>query len=644
MNIGEIIWDPDEDFLKNSNISRFMRKHNIKSYSELIKRSTEDIEWFWDAALKDTGVEWFRPYSKIMDMSDGFPWTKWFIGGQINIVHNCLDRHALKPNSAGKVALIWEGEDGQFRSWTYGELYREVNRCANALKSLGISRGAAVGFYMPMIPELIIAFFACLKLGAVVVPIFSGFGSKALATRLQDAEALVLISADGSLRRGKAIGLKEVVDEVAASVPTLRHTIIVKRTAQTIPWVEGRDIWWRDIVPIQSDICQTEALEAEDRSLIIFTSGTTGRPKGTVHTHAGCIAQMAKEIGYYFDYRPGDVFFWVTDIGWMMGPWQIIGVQFYGGTHVIYEGAPNHPNPGRLWEMVDRHRVTTLGISPTLIRMLMREGVSWVGNRNLRSLRVLGSTGEPWDRDSYIWYFENVGRRRCPIINISGGTEIVGCLLAPLPIAPLKPCTLLGPGLGMDVDVFDDDGKPIRGGIGHLVCKKPAPSMTKGFLKDPQRYIETYFSRWPDVWYHGDWAHIDNDGFWFLHGRADDTIKVGGKRVGPAEIEAALMEDQAVSEACAIGIPHEIKGEAIVCFVVLHPNNNPGKELASRLKDEVAKILGKTLTPDEIKFVGALPKTRSAKIVRGVIRKKYLGEELGDLSSVENPEALDAIR
>jgi acetyl-CoA synthetase len=355
------------------------------------------------------------------------------------------------------------------------------------------------------------------------------------------------------------------------------------------------------------------------------------------------MAQMAKEIGYYFDLQPEDLFFWVTDIGWMMGPWEIIGVQFFGGAYVIFEGAPNHPRPDRLWDMVERHRVTTLGISPTAIRMFMTHGDKWPERHNLSSLRILGSTGEPWDPDSYMWYFRVIGGGRCPIINISGGTEIVGCLLSPMPITSLKPCTLRGPGLGMDIDVFDDQGRPLRGGIGHLVCKKPAPSMTKGFLNDPQRYMETYFSRWPHVWYHGDWAEVDEDGFWFLHGRSDDTIKIAGKRTGPAEVEAALIEHPAVSEAAAIGVPHDIKGEAIVCFAVLKPGFQPTEKLRNELKAQVVKHLGKTLRPKEIKFVSALPKTRSAKIVRGVIRRKYLGQEVGDVASVENPEAIEAI-
>lgn len=638
----EIIWKPYGDYIEKSNIKRFMNHYGITSYEELIKRSIEDTEWFWNAAMKDLDIEWFKPYDQILDLSPGFPWAKWFIGGKINIVHNSLDRHVNSPRK-DKAAFIWEADDGTVQRVTYGGLHEEVCRLANAMKKLGIKKGDKVGIYMPMIPQIVAALYACLKIGAVAIPVFSGFGATALATRLQDAEAKLLFTADGSQRRGRKIEIKKEADLAAGKVPSLRQVVVFNRLDLPISWDEKRDIWWHEFTANQSEDCPTEALEAEDTALIIYTSGTTGKPKGTVHTHAGCMAQITKEIGYYFDVKEPDIFFWVTDIGWMMGPWEIIGVQHFGATYVIFEGAPDYPEPDRLWSMVDRHQISILGISPTAIRLLMRSGIEWINKHSLNSLRILGSTGEPWDPESYMWYFENVGKKKCPIINISGGTEIVGCLLSPLPVTDLKACTLRGPGLAMDVDVFDENGQPIRGGIGHLVCKKPAPSMTKGFLKDPQRYLETYFSRWPDIWYHGDWAEVDQDGFWFLHGRADDTIKVSGRRTGPAEIEAALMLHPAVSEAAAIGIPHEIKGEGIVCFVVLHQDYQPSNSLRQELRDYVVNIMGKTLRPEEVRFVKALPKTRSSKIVRSTIKRKYLGHEIGDIASVENPEAIEEI-
>ncbi|RPH40904.1 MAG: AMP-dependent synthetase, partial [Planctomycetota bacterium] len=484
---------------------------------------------------------------------------------------------------------------------------------------------------------------ACLKIGAVAVPVFSAFGAPALAVRLQDAEAKVLFTADGVSRRGKKTPLKPEADLAVKECPSIRKVIVLRRIGIDVP-MGPNDVWWHDSVGAAPTQAPTVDLEAEDTAIVLYTSGTTGKPKGTVHTHAGALAQVVKELGYNFDVKPDDVFFWVTDIGWMMGPWEMIGAAFFGATLVIFEGAPNYPNPDRLWEIVERHRVTHLGISPTAIRLLKSSPLDWVTKHDLSSLRILGSTGEAWDPDSYLWFFENIGKRRCPIINISGGTEIIGCHLSPLPITPLKACTLRGPGLGMDVDVFDDDGKPIRGGIGHLVCKKPAPSMTKGFLKDPQRYLETYFAKFgPNVWYHGDWAKIDEDGYWFLYGRSDDTIKVAGKRVGPAEVEGALIAHPAVAEAAAIGVPHELKGETVVCFVVLKPGSAPSEPLRTELQDQVVKHLGKTLKPEALKFVRMLPKTRSAKIVRGAIRRRFLNQPIGDVSTVENPDAIEEI-
>jgi len=635
--VSEVVWRPSRETVERARISRFMRRHGIRDYDELVRRSSADTSWFWQAALEDLGVRWQRPYTRIQDDSKGFAWTRWFVDGRLNLAANCLD-----PHPATATAVVWEGDDGA-RTWDYETLRDRANRVAFFLRESGIGKGDAVGIYMPMVPEIVAVFFGILKIGAVAVPVFSAYGAPALAVRLQDAEAKVLFTADAVSRRGKVSLLKPEADRAVAECPTVRKVVVFSRLGVEVP-MGPRDVSWDDAMEGEPPDLPAAELEAEDTALVIYTSGTTGKPKGTVHTHAGALAQVAKELGYAFDVREDDVFFWVTDIGWMMGPWEMIGVAYFGATLVLFEGAPNWPNPDRLWEIVERHRVTHLGISPTAIRLLKSSPLTWVRSHDLSSLRILGSTGEPWDPDSWRWFFEHVGGKRCPIINISGGTEILGCHLSPLPITELKPCTLRGPGLGMDVDVFDDDGRPIRGGIGHLVCKKPAPSMTKGFLKDPERYLETYFSRFgPDVWYHGDWAKVDEDGFWFLYGRSDDTIKVAGKRVGPAEVEAALIEHPAVREAAAVGIPHDLKGEAVACFVVLEPGREPSEPLRDELREQVVKHLGKTLRPETLKFVRMLPKTRSAKIVRGAIRKKFLGEPPGDVSSVENPEAIEEI-
>ncbi|MCE9625456.1 MAG: AMP-binding protein, partial [Deltaproteobacteria bacterium] len=506
--MSEIVWKPYGDYLEKSNISRFMRKQGIPDYDTLIQRSCSDTEWFWTECLKDLEIRWQRPYDKLLDTSEGFPWAKWFLGGKLNIVDHCIDRQ-VELGNASKLAFIWEGDCGAVKKVTYGELQFQVDRLAAALKNLGVGEGDRVGLYLPMIPEMVTSFFACLKIGAIVIPIFSGFGPEPLAVRLKNADAKVLITADGSLRRGKEVAIKQSADLALKDVPSVKHVIVAKRLFKEIPWQEGRDLWFDDLLKQDLPPVPTAVLDAEARCMIIYTSGTTGLPKGTVHTHAGCLAQMTKEVGYYFDTKPEDVFFWVTDIGWMMGPWEMVGTTALGATFVVFEGAPDYPRPDRLWDAAERHGVTIFGISPTAIRLLMKSEDSWVQKHDLSKLRILGSTGEPWDPQSYRWFFDKVGGGRCPIINISGGTEIVGCLLAPLPITELKPSTLRGPGLGMDVDVFDEDGKSVRGEVGYLVCKKPAPSMTKAFWNDKERYLDTYFSKWPEVWFHGDWAIVD---------------------------------------------------------------------------------------------------------------------------------------
>lgn len=649
---ARIIWEPYGDYLEKSNVRRFMDAHGISTYDELVERSVADVAWFWDAALSDLGVQWDEPYETVLDESQGFPWARWFVGGKLNIVRNCLDRHVAGPRG-DHVALEWVSEGGERRTVSFAELDRETCRLANAMRSAGVGRGDTVGLYMPMVPELVTVFYAALKIGAVLIPVFLGFGGHALATRLEDGGARIVFTADGSVRRGKLFAIKTEVDRAVEQYPGIERVVVVDRLGAErraeagidIEMKPGRDVWWDEFLGDHAETCETESLDAEHRSIIIFTSGTTGRPKGTVHTHAGCLAQMAKELGYAFDVKPDDVFFWLTDIGWMMGPWELIGVHFFGATVVLFEGAPDWPHPGRLWEASAELRATHLGISPTAVRLLMKEGPEDPDRYDLSSLKYLGSTGEPWDPDSYMWLFERVGRGRIPIINISGGTEIVGCFLMPLPISALKPTTLRGPMLGMAIDCVDDEARPVREQLGYLVCRRPAPSMTKGFLNDPERYLDTYFGRFgPDLWFHGDWAYVDADGFWFLRGRADDTIKVSGRRTGPAEVEAALIEHPAVSEAAAIGVPHEIKGEALVCFVVLHPAFEESEDLRTALKEQVVAALGKTLRPEDVRFVDALPKTRSGKIVRGVIRRAFVGRQLGDLSSIENPNALMGVR
>ena len=655
MKKNGFIWQPYGDYLHKSNIALFMKRHGIKTYRKLIKRSTSDIRWFWNACVKDLKIEWFKKYRALYDDSLGMPWTRWFLDGKINIVHNCLDRH-IRDGNGDKTAFYWESDDGISKKISYKELYDKVNSIAKSLVKSGISKNDVVGIYMSFTPETIIAMFAAMKIGAIALPIMSGFGPQALAERLKIAKAKILFTSDGFPLRGKPIELKNKINETIQTVNTIKKVVVVKRLDKEIKMDEKRDIFWDDFIKLGADIktIKTAILDSEHPALILFTSGTTGKPKGVIHTHAGALIQTAKEIKYYFDYKKKDVFFWYTDIGWMMAPWEIIGVQCLGGTYVIFEGKPDWPNHHKLFEIIQKYKISIFGIAPTAIRMLKNFGNEFLREHNLSSLRILGSTGELWDKESYLWYFQNIGGGKCPIINISGGTEIIGCFLSPLPVMPLKPCTMGRSGLGMNIDVLDDNGAPTREEIGHLICTKPFPSMTKGFIGDggKERYIETYFSRWKyhsrwkSIWHHGDLAKIDKDGFWFLCGRSDDVIKVSGRRVGPAEIEECLMSNESVKEAVAIGIPDELKGEKIICFVcfsVRWPKLTEKETAEELLKKYVSGKLGKILCPDTIYFISALPKTRSGKIPRKLIKKVYLHEKIDDISSIENPSVLQEI-
>ena len=640
-----VVWSPDEEYLQRANVARLMRAHGVDDYEALIRRSRDDLEWFWDAVVTDLGIEFYEPYDRVLDTSNGIPWATWFPGGSINLAHNCVDRWAER--APDRVAVLWEGEEGpaSTRAVTYAELNRMANRLAHGLRALGVSKGDGVGIFMPMAPETVAATLACAKIGAFYTPIFSGYAADAVATRLADAGAKVLITADGTIRRGRIVPMKETADAAVSAASAIEHVIVWPRAARDdIPWTEPRDVHWDELLAKHPDEFETERLDPEHPLFVAYTSGTTGRPKGSVHVHGGLLVKLAAEVAYQVDLHQDETLFWVTDLGWIMGPWEIIGAGALGATVFLFDGAPNDP-PDRLWDIVERHRITTLGISPTLIRALIPAGDEQVTKHDLSSLRVLGSTGEPWNPDPYMWFFNRVGGGRCPIINISGGTEVGACFLSPLPITDLKPCTLRGPAPGMAVDVWGPDGRPVRPGeVGELVCTKPWPGMTRGIWGDPERYLDTYWRRWPDVWVHGDWATIDEDGFWFLHGRSDDTMKIAGKRLGPAEVESALTTDPAVAESAAVGIPDPVKGEAIWCFVVLRPGTDPDAEAASRLKSVVASHLGKAFTPSQVVFVDELPKTRSAKIVRRALRAVVAGDDPGDLSSLENPSALDAVR
>ena len=646
----EIVWKPGDDTReREGNLLPFMKKYNINSFDELLQRSHEDLEWFWDAVLNHLGIQWHKPYTKVLDDEEGIQWAKWFLNGQINIVSNCLDRYAENDKTSNNVCFVWESETGERASFTFGEIAKRVAVFANALKARGIEKGDSVVIYMPMIPEIVIAFFAVLKIGAIVVPVFSAYGIDALRVRVDAAKAKMIITTDGGYHKGKKTDMKSVVDKVLelSEKNTVKKVVIYQRLSDsTEGWDKEQYISWDNFIEGHDDNCETLACDSEDTSMILFTSGTTGTPKGTVHTHGGVIATTSKELGMQFDVTPSDMMFWVTDLGWMMAPWMIIGMNTLGGSFLIYEGAITYPDTTQLWKIIDRNPVTILGISPTAIRILIPGSERILENYDLSRLRILGTVGEPCDEISWWWYFSQVGKSKLPVFNISGGTEIMGCLLGGSVLTPVKPTSLSFPQLGADIDIIDDQGETIKdtGEVGHLVCRQPLPSMTKGFLSDKERYIETYWTRFENIWFHGDLAYRDEDGFWYIVGRSDDTIKVAGKRVGPAEIEGILVDRPEVLESGVTGVSHDIKGQAIVAYVVLKDKEMANENIRQELLDHITKLLGKAFRPAELRFTDDLPKTSSGKIMRRVLKEIYEnGTTKSDLSTISNPEAIDFI-
>ena len=643
---GEFVWHPTPELVAQSNLQRFIKKHGLGSYDELMRRSTTDIAWFWDAVLRDLDIQFYEPYSRVVDLSEGKPWARWCVGGEMNIVHNMLDKYA-GTEVDDRLAIKSETEDGTARALTYKELRVQTNKMAAALRSLGLGKGDAVGVFMPMVPEIVIAMLAIIKIGGIFLPLFSGFGAAAIVSRLNDADAKALFTADGTYRRGKFCAMRQVAHEAASQVSTLKHLIVLgtaeDQQAERLPYKTHS---WSGLINLSTpgSLQPTARTSAEDPMMIIYTSGTTGRPKGAVHTHCGFPVKSAQDMWHGLDLHPDETLFWMTDMGWMMGPWEVFGTLLLGATMMLYDGAPDFPGPDRVWSLVDRHKVTALGVSPTLIRALRRHGDEIVHQHDLSTLRKFASTGEPWNPDPWMWLFQNVGCGKLPIINYSGGTEISGGIVMGNVLTPMKPCAFSGPLPGMAADVVDENGKSVRGQVGELVIREPWIGMTRGFWKDRERYIDTYWSRFPHVWVHGDWAAVDSDGLWYILGRSDDTIKIGGKRVGPAEVESILVAHPQVSEAAAIGVPDSIKGEALVCFCVLKKGANGDLTLAGELKKNVGRDLGKALAPREVVFVADIPKTRNAKVMRRIVRAAYLGEKLGDTSALENPASLDEIK
>jgi acetyl-CoA synthetase len=646
---GDIVWRPTLQQIEHANLTAFMRKHAIKDFGDLMQKSTGDLEWFTDAVLKFLDIQFYEPYTKAVDLTEGIQFPKWCVNGKMNIVHNCVDKWTMDSRPQTTVnrqrsAVIFEGEEGIKKTLTYAELYKEVNKTANALRSLELGKGDAIGIFMPMTPEIVVALLAIAKIGGIILPLFSGYGAGAIVSRLQDANAKALFAADGAYRRGKPVDMKSVADEAAEQVSSLKHMIVLKRTGQDVSMKIGRDHWWADLIAPQSDSASTEISSAEDPLMIIYTSGTTGKPKGALHTHCGFPVKAAQDMAFGTDVHAGDVIYWMTDMGWMMGPWQVFGSLLLGATMFLYDGAPDFPAPDRLWDLVEKHDINQMGVSPTLIRSLIPQGDEHFKKHDLSSLKCFASTGEPWNPDPWMWLFEKVGQGKRPIINYSGGTEISGGIVMGNFLLPLKPCAFSAACPGMDADVVDENGNSIRNAVGELVIKAPWIGMTRGFWNDKQRYLDTYWSRWENIWVHGDFAAVDSDGLWYILGRSDDTIKIAGKRLGPAEVESILVRHKDIVEAAAIGVPHAVKGSELVLFAVTRPGAGPTDALRQELKKMVIAEMGKALAPKAILFVIDLPKTRNAKVMRRVIRSAYLGLDLGDTSSLVNAQALEEIR
>jgi acetyl-CoA synthetase len=641
--VTDYAWTPTAAYIEGANVTRLARAHGLASLAELRERSVRDIGWYWDAVVRDLGLRFRTPYTRTVDLSAGIEHAEWFTGGELNIADACVERWAADDVAAARAAVVHEAEDGTTRALTYRELARQAERVSAGLRELGVGRGDAVALFLPMIPEAVVACYAIARLGAIVVPLFSGFAPAAIASRLQDAAAKAVIVADGTVRRGRTVPMKPLLDEALKSCPSVRQVIVVGNLGDD-PVVSGaHETSWPDLLTSAAEPAVAEAMKASDTLLLAYTSGTSGRPKGAVHTHAGFLVKTASEVAYSFDLKPGGVFCWVTDMGWIMGPLSVFGTHANGGTLLLYEGSPDVPDLRRLWRLAQRHRVTMLGVSPTLVRTLRSHGTLSLDGIDLSSVHVVGSTGEPWDPDSYRWLAGEIFGGRVPVINFSGGTEVGGSFLAPYPVEPIRACSVGGPSLGMDVDVVDSRGRPVRGQVGELVCRQPWPAMTRGIWKDEDRYLQAYWSAFPGVWRHGDFGLVDSDGEWFILGRSDDVINVAGKRLAPAEVESVMAAHPSVAEVAAVGVPDARKGEAVWAFWV-PCGDAPAGDISAKLREMVAAELGKPFAPAVVCRVPQLPKTRSAKILRRAVRAAALGRDPGDLSGAENPEAMADIR
>ena len=641
--LGEVVWSPAPETARRSRLFRFMSEHRIGSLEQLQEMSAQDPGWFWSAAVQDLGIRWSRPFETPLDLSRGIEWATWFRGGEMNIVETCLDRH-LDEGRAAAPALVWEGESGEVRRVTYGDLAADVSRLASALRRLGVAPGDRVALFLPPIPEAATAALACAKVGAVMVPLSAASAPATLAARINDTQAKVLVCADGFRRMGTVVGMKEIADRALDRCRSVRKVIVHRHIVREIPWRHGRDLVWEQALEDEPATAESLLADPETPLMILHTSGVAGRPKGALHVHGGFPVKAAQDLAHGFDVGPGDTVLWFEDSGSVTGPWLMFGALILGATAVLYEGSPLWPDGGRAWRLVEAHGVTHLGMPPRLAGALMAAGGEGPPAHDLGSLRILGGGGEPWTPDPWLWLFQAVGGGRIPLINHLAGAESSGSLLCGNPLAQLRPCSFAGPPPGVAADVVDESGRSVRGEPGELVVRAPWPGMARGFWQDAERYLATHWSRFPGAWFQDDRAWVDpRDGLWYATGRFQDAVGPATRRVGAPEVEAVLASHPRVAESAVVEVPAAGGGERIACFVVLRPGELGGDALARELAGMAATALGASPPRPAVHFVSDLPRTHGSKVLRRVVRAAYLGSDLGDLSTLENPSALEAV-
>jgi acetyl-CoA synthetase len=642
---------PTPEAIAAANITAFARTLGVEGYAGVAAAAAADLPGFYEKLLATLDLRWDRPWSQIVDLTRGKPFATWFPGAGFNATANAVDRH-VDAGRGNDEALVWEGEDGEVRRFTFAELRDAIARLGTVLRAAGVGHGDRVGIFMPLIPETAIGLLAIAYIGAIAVPAFSGYGPDALSARLADAGAKVLLTVDGVLRRNKPVNMKVIADDALLAVPSVTTVLVYDRAGIDVPMHAGRDVRWRDAVAAAAPLSTYERTSANDRVMLLYTSGSTGKPKGVNHVHGGFPVKCMIDQHLCMDVKPGDRMLWYTDMGWMMGPFLVFGALGLGASIVLYEGTPDFPGPDRLWHICSDHAVTHLGIAPTAIRALMAHGDAPPQQHDLARLRILASSGEAWNTEPWKWFLTHAGGGRAPIINYSGGTEIGGGILGCFPTLPLVPNSFHGPIPGMVADVYDPAGVPVRGEVGELVISEPFVGMTQSFwggspeVNDDARYLAAYWDRFPDTWVHGDWAIVERDGadeFWFIRGRSDDTINVAGKRVGPAEFESAVVAHPKIKEAAAIAVPDDVKGDVVVVLAVAQSAGDEGDALRAELFAIIDRVMGKSLRPKAILFVDDLPKTRNLKVMRRLARGRYLNLDLGDLSALDNPASLEAI-